>query len=234
MVTGAVSYRRGFWNWPGGPKIPLTVGGHGGWFVPCRTVCWCAGQGPPLRPSIGPDGMRSIRRRWRREISERGWDGQRLVFVKGTRSSLEGRGMQKHCLAKVVQLQKKKTTQKEVGGGWQKVWFCFCFFVYKKLSQWMWNNAKLTLQRHLLYKLEKRTQYNCMQLQQLGNEHTRSSFWKEKTLLRQYWIGFQTKDTHHFKKLQLQLIYSCHSSISKSHKCLFSSVWTFNLITQTS
>lgn len=98
----------------------------------------------------------------------------------------------------------------------------------------MWNNAKLTLQRHLLYKLEKRTQYNCMQLQQLGTEHTRSSFWKEKTLSRQYWIGFQTKDTHHFKKLQLQLIYSCHSSISKSHKCLFSSVWTFNLITQTS
>ena len=92
-VTRAESYRWGFWNWPGWPQICLTVAGHRRWFVSQRTVSWRAGQGTSLRPTFSPDGMWPVWRRWRWEISERGWDWQRFILVESTRCSLEGKRM---------------------------------------------------------------------------------------------------------------------------------------------
>lgn len=126
VVPRAESCRGGFWDRPGGPRIPLTGGGHGGWLVPGRTVPWCAGQGPSLRSSFGPDGVGSVRRRWRRQVAERGWDGQRFILVEGARSSLGSRRMQKQGLTK----GSPATEHRKVGGGWQEGEVCFCFICF--------------------------------------------------------------------------------------------------------
>lgn len=155
VVTGAESCGGGFRNRPGGPRISLAGGGHGGRLVSGRTVPRRAGQGPSLRPTLGPDGVGSVRRRRRRQVAERGWDRQRLVLVKGARSSLGSRRTQKHGLTKGVQPQ--NTERWEVGGRRVRSVFVSSVF-YEKLSQRMWSDAKLALQGHLPYKLVERTQ----------------------------------------------------------------------------
>lgn len=73
-----------------------------------------------------------------------------------------------------------------------------------------------------------------MQLQQLGTDHTSHLSCRKKHSQGSPGLDSKQRTPIISKKLQLQLIYSCHSSVSKSHKCLFFSVWTFNSITQTS